>query len=54
MLAMHGGVSLIAGQRHPNRFVPLCPWSPPMQTKNPPQVCRRVQQFFFLSQLLYQ
>jgi hypothetical protein len=31
--AMHGGVSLIAGQRHPNRFVPLCPWAPPCKQR---------------------
>src|SRR6202158_1564529 len=28
LYAMHGGVSLIADQRHRNRFVPLCPWAP--------------------------
>jgi len=27
LYAMHSGVSLIAGQRHPHRFVPLCPWA---------------------------
>src|ERR1700736_3604781 len=33
LYAMHGGVSLIAGQRHPNRFVPLCPWAPPCKRR---------------------
>src|ERR1700730_17173934 len=27
LYAMHGDVSLIAGQRHRTRFVPLCPWA---------------------------
>jgi hypothetical protein len=35
LYAMHGGVSLIAGERHPHRFVSLCPWAF-RQTKNPP------------------
>jgi hypothetical protein len=36
LYAMHGGVSLIAGQRHPHRFVPLCPWA--LQANEEPAV----------------
>src|SRR3984893_12386436 len=33
LYAMHGDVSLIAGQRHSNRFVPLCPWACKRRTR---------------------